>query len=32
MAKYARLIRTALTFAATAALALGIDAGKRWIE
>jgi hypothetical protein len=32
MAKYARLIRTALTFAATAALTLGIDAGKRWIE
>jgi hypothetical protein len=30
MAKYARLIRTALTIAATAAVALGIDAGKHW--
>jgi hypothetical protein len=31
MTKYVRLIRNALTIAATAALALGIDAGKRWI-
>ena len=32
MAKYARLIRNALMIAATAALALGVDSGKRWIE
>jgi hypothetical protein len=31
MAKYARLIRNVLTIAATAALAFGIDMGKRWL-
>ena len=31
MAKYARLIRNALAIATTAAIALGIDAGKRWL-
>jgi hypothetical protein len=32
MARYVRLIRTVLTIATTAAIALGIDAGKRWLE
>jgi hypothetical protein len=32
MAKYARLARTALAIAATVAMALVIDAGKRWLD